>query len=224
MNAATDKSERHYAAPAGARRDALARLLVLIAYLAAIAVCTALDELLVAALLLVALLAAALVRALASRKRIGAVFIAANLALVIGVLVALGPEAAIGLMLAIAEAVVAALFWRSLRGPGPDIITRIACAIEPERSLPVLAYTRAVCWTWAGLMAAMAAASLVLTFTASPRLWWWWRLVGSWVIPVGFFVLEWLARQWILRREAQPGFRRTFRALPRIDYPHLFEP
>lgn len=223
MNTVTEKSKRRYAASAGTRRGAFAWLLVLIAYLAAMAVCTALDKLLVAAVLLAALLTAALLRALALKSRADALFLAANLVFVVAVLVIGGPEAAIGLTLAIAEATVAALFWRSLRGSGPDLVTRIARAIEPERSPAVLAYTRIVCQAWVGLMAAMAATSLLFTFAASPRLWWWWRLLGSWAIPVGFFALEWLVRQWILRREPQPGFRRTFRALPRIDYVHLFE-
>ncbi len=184
---------------------------------------TATDQLLISAWLLATLLAAAFLRALVVKNRPGALFLAANLALVIAVLVTLGPEKAIGLTLAIAEAVVGALFLRSLRPPGPDLITRIACAIEPERSPRVLAYTRTVCWLWGGLMLAMAAVSFVFTFLAPPRLWLWWRLVGSWAIPVGFFVSEWLVRQWVFRHEPQPGFRRTLESFTRIDYPRLFE-
>ncbi|MGH8161080.1 MAG: hypothetical protein ACRESR_02790 [Gammaproteobacteria bacterium] len=194
------------------------------ACLVAMAVCTAVDQLWISAWLLAALLAAALLRAFVARNRAGAIFIAANLALVVAVLLTLGPEKAIGLTLAIAEAMVGALFLCSLRAPGSDLITRIACAIEPRRSLRVLAYTRGVCWLWAALMVAMAAVSLVFTFLAPPRLWLWWRLVGSWAIPVAFFVAEWLARQWILRHEPQPGFRRTLESFTRIDYPRLFEP
>jgi uncharacterized membrane protein len=197
---------------------------VIIAYLAAMVACTASQHLLASAALLIALLAAALLRALIGRNLAAAGFLAVNLALVCAAFVASGPERAIGLMLVIAEATVAALFLRSLRAPGPDLITAIACTIEPRRSPRELAYTRFVCWAWAALMAAMAAISLIFIFMATPRQWWWWKLIGVWAVPVGFFTLEWLARHWILRRDAQPGFRNTIKALPRIDYARLFEP
>lgn len=219
MNTTQDIPRSNGTRPTGTRLWTLAVMACLIA----ISVCTALEALWPAALLLVALIAMALARAILIKNRTEGGFLAINLVIVIAVLALSGPEKAIGLTLAIAQAVVGAIFLRSLRHPGEDIITRIACAIRPERSAHELAYTRNVCRAWATFMLVMAAISLAFTFFASPHLWWAWKLFGSWALPVGFFCAEWLLRQWILRGEEKNGFRRSWRALRHIDYQRMFE-
>jgi len=186
-------------------------------------VCTALHALWPAAWLLLILLCTALARALILGKRAEGAFIALNLAMVAVVLALAGPEQAIGLTLAIAQAVVGAIFLRSLHGPGSDVITRIARAVRPERSARELRYTRGVCRAWAAFMLGLAALSLIFTFLAPERLWWTWKLFGSWALPVGFFCAEWGLRQWVLRHEPKNGFRHSLHALRHIDYPRLFE-
>ncbi|MDN5864536.1 MAG: hypothetical protein L0I62_04885 [Gammaproteobacteria bacterium] len=201
--------------------------LTIVGYLAAIGVCTALGVLWPAALVLVALFLTALIRALVLENRAEAIFLASILVLIVVVLIGYGPEKAIGLTLAVVQAMVAALFLRSLRGPKSDIITQIACAIRARRTARELDYTRNVCKAWGALMLVMAAVSLAFTFFAPPRIWWTWKLFGCWAVPVGFFILEWLLRQWILRQEHKKGFksgfRQSLRAVARIDFAHLFE-
>jgi uncharacterized membrane protein len=198
-------------------------LVALATYLVAMGALTALHALWPAAGLLLILLCTALARALVSHKRTESVFIALNLAMVAGVLALAGPEKAIGLTLAIAQAVVGALFLRSLYASGADIITRIACAVRAERSVRELRYTRNVCRAWAAFMLGLAALSLTFTFVAPERLWWAWKLFGSWGLPVAFFCAEWALRHWVLRREKRNGFRNSLQALRHIDYPRLFE-
>lgn len=197
--------------------------IAILAYLIAMGVCTALHALWPAAWLLLILLCTALARALILRKHAESLFIALNLAMVVTVLAIAGPEQAIGLTLAMAQAVVGAIFLRSLHTPGADVITRIARAVRAKRSAHELRYTRNVCRAWAAFMLGLAALSLIFTFLAPERLWWAWKLFGSWALPVGFFCAEWSLRQWILRHEPRSGLRHSFNALRHIDYPRLFE-
>lgn len=200
---------------------------IVVCYLIAIGVCTALGQLWPAAWVLVALLSTALIRVLILKNRAESIFLAATLVLVVAVLVGYGPEKAIGLTLAIVQAMVASLFLRSLRGSTPDLITQIACAIRPERNARELRYTRNVCKAWGVLMLSMAVVSLGFTFFAPPGIWWAWKMFGCWAVPVGFFIAEWLLRQWILRKEHKSGhksgFKQSLRAVAHIDFARLFE-
>lgn len=198
--------------------------LAVAAYVALAAACTAVGKPLPAAAALAALLTAGSVRAAAARQWASAAYLALNLALVLAVLFALGPRAALSLTLVVAQAAVSAVFFRSLRRGRTDVVTQIAVAVHPERSVRALAYTRGVSIAWAGFMGMLAALSLVFTFTAPVRLWWWWTNVGSIGLPVAFFAAEWTVRQFVLPREEKPGFRRTVRALRHVDYKRIFQP
>lgn len=210
--------------PSRGRRAALILgPIAVLAYLVAMGICTAIGRPLPAAILLIALLVAAIVRALAAGQRAGAALEALTLALALAVLWFAGPMKVLELTLVIVQATVSALFLRSLLGGRTDIVTQIACEIHPGHSPRQLAYTRAVSWSWVWFMAALAATSLAFAFAAPPRWWWWWKLVAGIPLPVAFFLAEWSLRQWILRGEEKAGFRRTLRALPRIDYPRLFQ-
>lgn len=198
-------------------------VLLLVGYFALAATCTALGDPRPAALVLALVLVAALLRSVIVGHAGSAVFVGANLALVVTVLATVGAHAALSLTLVVAQATVSALFFRSLRAGHVDLVTQIAVGIHAERSRRVLAYTRAVSWCWAWFMAALAAGSLVLTLRAPPHLWWWWNNVGAAALPAGFFVAEWVLRQFILRREEKTGIVPALRALARLDYQRMFQ-
>lgn len=192
-------------------------------YFSLVAICTAIGYPLPAAIMLAALLLLALLRSLASKNFSSALFISLNLALVVGVFLALGPLDVLGLTVVIVQATVSALFFRSLRNGRTDLVTQIALAIRAERSARELAYTRRVACAWAWFMAALAAISLAVALGAPPRLWWWWENVGSAALPVAFFGGEWLLRQYVLRGEKKTELAPALRALARIDYQRLFQ-
>jgi len=143
--------------------------------------------------------------------------------LVLGVLFALGPLDALGLTVVIVQAMISAVFFRSLRPGRTDLVTQIAEAVRSPRSPRELAYTRGVCRGWAWLMASLAVNSLALTFLAPPRVWWWWENVCTVAIPLAFAGCEWLFRQWWLRGEEKTSIPRAVKALIHIDYQRLFQ-
>lgn len=198
-------------------------MLVFVAYLALAGASTASGRPLPAALMLIALLGLALLRSVFARKPGSAAFVAANLALAVAVLLVAGPRDVLSLTLVIVQATVSALFFRSLQPGRTDLVTQIALGIRAARSAHELAYTRAVAWSWAWFMATLAALSLVFAFAAPPQLWWWWENVCSFAVPVAFFCVEWLLRQWWLRGEEKTGIGRALRALIRIDYQRMFQ-
>lgn len=195
-----------------------------ITYAVLVAVATATHHARPAAWLLLAMLTLGLIQAALGRQRGSALFAAINLTLVAVVFAFNGPLAAIGLTTAIIQAFVSALFFRGLGAGKTDIITRMACAIRPNRSVRELAYTRRVAQCWAWLLAAMSAGSFTISFTPNGTLWWWWMNVASYAVPVGFFIGEWLLRQWWLREEFRTGGPIDWRRVRHIDYARLFQP
>lgn len=195
-----------------------------VAYACLMALATATHHALPAAWLLLGMLSLGLVQAVLGGHRGGALFAAFNLALVAAVFALRGPFAAIGLTTAIVQAGVSALFFRGL-GPGKtDIVTRVACAIRPERSPRELRYSRRVAWTWAWTLAVMSAVSLVIGFAAAGALWWWWMNVACYAVPIGLFAGEWLLRHWYLREDFRAGGPVDWRRVRNIDYLRLFQP
>ncbi len=195
-----------------------------IAYACVMALATATHHALPAAWLLLGVLGVGLIQAVLGRHRGSALFAAVNLALVAAVFALKGPFAAIGLTTAIVQACVSALFFRGLGAGKTDIVTRMACAIRPERSDRELRYSRRVAWTWACTLAAMSAVSLGIGFVAAGPLWWWWMNVASYAVPIGLFAGEWMFRRWYLREDFRAGGPVDWRRVRNIDYLRLFQP
>lgn len=193
-------------------------------YAGLVAVATATHHARPAAWLLVALLALATAQALFDGRRGSALFSALNLCVVAIVFAFRGPFTAIGLTTAIIQAFISSIFFRGLGAGRTDIVTRMACAVRPERSTRELAYTRRVAWGWAVLLAGMSAGSLAIGFAAGGALWWWWMNGASYAVPIGFFVGEWLFRQWWLREEFRVAGPIDWRRVRHIDYARLLQP
>jgi len=225
MNAPAEPTSTDRTRPAGPLRRAAGLLwpALIVGYFAAAAASTATGHPWPAAIALAGVLAVGFVRAWVAGTRGTAAFVALNLALVLTVLFALGPLDALGLTVVIVQAMLAALFFRSLLGARKDLITQIAEAVRSPRSPRELAYTRGVCRGWAWLMASLAVNSLALTFLAPPRVWWWWENVCTVAIPLAFAGCEWLFRQWWLRGEEKTSIPRAVKALIHIDYQRLFQ-
>ncbi len=195
-----------------------------IAYAILVAVATATHHARPAAWLLLGILALSVGQALFDRQRGGTLFSALSLAVVAVVFALNGPFAAIGLTTAIIQAFVSTLFFRGLGTGKTDLVTRMACAIRPERSARELAYTRHVAWCWAWLLAAMSVVSFVISFMPASVLWWWWMNGASYGVPIGFFIGEWLLRQWWLREDFRASGPIDWQRVRSIDYAQLFQP
>lgn len=111
------------------------------------------------------------------------------------------------------------LFARTLAPGAEPLVTRCVRVIEGDArvALPGVArYTRGVTMFWAGLLGAMAAASLLLALCARPGGWLdalglappallpgsvraWYPEAGCWAVLVAAFLGEYLFRRWYLR-------------------------
>ncbi|MGH8127129.1 MAG: hypothetical protein ACRETC_02015 [Gammaproteobacteria bacterium] len=195
-----------------------------ITYAILVAVATATHHARPAAWLLLVMLTLGLVQALFVGQRGSALFALFNLIVVVTVFTLNGPFAAIGLTTAIVQACISALFFRGLSAGRTDIVTRMACAIRPGRSARELAYTRRVAQCWAWLMAAMSVGSLIVSFVPTGALWWWWMNVVCYIVPIGFFINEWLVRHWWLREDLRASEPIDWGRVRHLDYASLFRP
>ena len=195
-----------------------------IAYACLMALATATQHARPAAWLLLGILALGVVQALYARQLGSLLFAGLNLVLVSSVFAFAGPIHAIGLTTAIIQAGVSTLFFRGLGTGKTDIVTRMACAIRPERSARELRYSRRVAWTWAITLAAMSAVSLSVNFISGGALWWWWMNVASYAVPIGLFIGEWLFRHWYLREDFRVSGPIDWQRVRSIDYARLFQP
>ncbi|MGA7965481.1 MAG: hypothetical protein WCB49_06300 [Gammaproteobacteria bacterium] len=195
-----------------------------IAYACLMALATATHHARPAAWLLIGILAFGVVQALYVRQLGSALFAGLNLALVAMVFTFAGPFSAIGLTTAIIQAGISAIFFRGLGAGKTDVVTRMACAIRPERSARELRYSRRVAWTWAWTLAVMSAVSLAVIFTPGGALWWWWMNVVSYSVPIGLFSGEWLFRHWYLRDDFRASEPIDWQRVRNIDYARLFKP
>ena len=202
----------------------LAWVALALAYACLMALATATHHARPAAWLLLGILSLGVVQAIHARRFGSALFAGLNLALVAAVFALAGPFASIGLTTAIIQAGVSALFFRGLGADKTDIITRIACAIRPERSARELRYSRRVAWIWAWALALMSAMSLAVNFTPGSALWWWWMNVASYTVPICLFMGEWLFRHWYLREDFRNGGPIDWQRVRNIDYARLFQP
>ncbi|HYW77462.1 MAG TPA: hypothetical protein VFA48_12740 [Gammaproteobacteria bacterium] len=198
--------------------------LLLVAYVTLVAIATASGHAEPAAWLLVLILVLGTVHALLEKNRTAAVIALFNLAVVAITFSLKGPVAALSLTTAIIQALICWLFLRGLRPGKTDIITRIACAIRPERNARERAYIRTVAWCWATLMGLMGATSFTIAFVPSGAFWWWWMNIAPFALPIGFFVLEWLFRQFWLHQELKAGGPIDWTRIRNIDFLQLFQP
>jgi len=195
-----------------------------VAYACLMALATATHHARPAAWLLIGIMALGVVQALYARQLGSGLFAGLNLALVATVFAIAGPFSAIGLTTAIVQAGVSALFFRGLGAGKTDVVTRMACAIRPERSARELRYSRYVAWTWAWTLAVMSVVSLAVNFTSGGALWWWWMNVASYTVPIGLFTGEWLFRHWYLREDFRASGPIDWQRVRSIDYTRLLQP
>lgn len=198
--------------------------LLLTAYMVLVALATASGHAQPAAWLLLLMLLLGAVHGLLEGNRIAAALALCNLIVVAIMFDLKGPFAALSLTTAIVQALVSWLFLRGLRPGKTDIITRIAYAIRPQRSHRERVYVRAVGWCWAVLMALMSAVSFTIAFVPTGAFWWWWMNVAPYAVPIGFFMLEWLFRQFWLHKELKAGGPIDWSRIRNIDFPRLFQP
>lgn len=198
--------------------------LLILAYLVLVAVATATDRTRPAVWMLLVMLSLGGLHAFVERKRPAALMALFNLALVAVVFRFRGPTAALSLTTAIVQAMISFLFFRGLRRGATDIVSVIALSIRAERSTRERAYIRAVAWGWAIFMALMSLTSFSVAFIPAGAFWWWWMNVAPFALPLGFFLVEWLFRQFWLRRELRAAGPVDWSRIRRIDFKRLFEP
>jgi uncharacterized membrane protein len=132
------------------------------------------------------------------------------------------PELALLTLPVACFALVAWLFARTLRRSAEPLICRCVRVIEGEARLDlpgVRAYTRGVTAFWAGLLMALAAASLVVAMCA-PGGWLaafgvaspvttpaWYSEAGCWIVLPAAFAGEYLFRRWHLHALPHPPLR-----------------
>jgi len=177
-----------------------------------------------AAWLLVLILVLGTAHSLAEGNRTAAMMALGNLAVVAIMFSLKGPFAALSLTTAIIQAVICWLFVRGLRPGKTDIITHIAYTIRPDRSRRERMYIRTVAWCWATLMGLMSATSFTIAFVPSGAFWWWWMNIAPFALPIGFFLLEWLFRQFWLHKEIKAGGPIDWTRIRNIDFLRLFQP
>ena len=198
--------------------------LLLMAYVVLVALATASGHAQPAAWLLILILVLGALHGLLEGNKTAVVLALGNLALVAIMFGLKGPLAALSLTTAILQALISWLFLRGLRPGKTDIITLIACTIRPERSPRERTYIRAVAWCWAALMALMSVISFTIAFVPAGAFWWWWMNVGPYALPIGFFLIEWLFRQFWLRRELKAAGPIDWSRVRNIDFLRLFQP
>jgi uncharacterized membrane protein len=156
----------------------------------------------------------------------------AVLVLVLGTLAAVMHEPWLPMLLLAPPALftgwLAWVFARTLRPPRQPLITRIAVALEfdaPEQMPPEQRrYTRTLTGAWAGMLAALTLANLLLALIAEPhgvlvrlghpplvsvsqQAWSWFANLFNYGAVAAFFVIEWLLRGHLLpeRQRQRPG-------------------
>lgn len=197
---------------------------LLLAYVVLVAVATASGHARPAAWLLLLILLLGTAQGLFEGNKTAVLLALCNLVLVATMFGLKGPFAALSLTTAIVQALIGWLFLRGLRPGKTDIVTLIACTIRPERSPRERAYTRAVAWCWAVLMALMSLTSFTIAFVPTGAFWWWWMNVAPYVLPVGLFLIEWLFRQFWLRDDLKAAGPIDWTRLRNIDFLRLFQP
>ncbi len=198
--------------------------LLLLAYAVLVALATASGHARPAAWLLLLILALGATHGLLDKNRTATLLALGNLVLVAIMFALKGPFAALSLTTAIVQALISWFFLRGLRPGKTDIVTLIACAIRPERSSRERAYIRAVAWCWAILLAAMSLISFTIAFVPTGAFWWWWMNVAPYALPIGFFLLEWLFRQFWLHDDLKAAGPIDWSRLRTIDFLRLFQP
>ncbi len=198
--------------------------LLLLAYVVLVAVATASGHARPAAWILLLILVLGSVQGLLEKNSTAALLALGNLILVAIMFALKGPFAALSLTTAMVQAFVSWLFLRGLRPGKTDIITIIAHAVRPERSPRERAYIRAVAWCWAVLMALMSLTSFTIAFIPTGAFWWWWMNVASYALPIGFFLSEWLFRQFWLHQELKAAGPIEWSRVRHIDFLRLFQP
>lgn len=198
--------------------------LLLLSYVVLVALATASGHAQPAAWLLVLILVLGTAHALGEGNRAAAMVALCNLAVVAVTFGLKGPFAALSLTTAIVQALICWLFVRGLRRGKTDIITSIACAIRPDRSPRERRYIRTVAWCWAALMGLMSATSFTIAFVPSGAFWWWWMNIAPFALPIEFFLLEWLFRQFWLHEELKAGGPIDWARIRNIDFLRLFQP
>ena len=108
--------------------------------------------------------------------------------------------------------VLGTLFGITLRPGSTALVTRFAAARQPSMSPRLLRYTRGVTAAWTLFFAAMAVASLLLFMLGPLRDWAWFASVGTPLLVVWMFVLEYLARRALLSAQEQAGPLEAVRA------------
>ncbi len=198
--------------------------LLLLSYVVLVALATASGHAQPAAWLLVLILVLGTAHALVEGNRAATLMALCNLAVVAIMFGLKGPFAALSLTTAIVQALICWLFVRGLRPGKTDIITYIACAIRSDRSPRERRYIRTVAWCWATLMGLMSATSFTIAFVPSGAFWWWWMNIAPFALPIGFFLFEWLFRQFWLRKELKAGGPIDWTRIRNIDFLRLFQP
>ncbi len=199
-------------------------VLLLLAYVVLVALATASGHARPAAWMLVLMLVLGATQGLLERNKTAFLLALCNLVLVVIMFALKGPLAALSLTTAIVQALISWLFLRGLRPGKTDIITLIACTIRPERSPRERAYIRAVAWYWAVLMALMSLITFAVAFIPAGAFWWWWINVAPYALPIGFFLSEWLFRQFWLRNELKAAEPIDWSRIRHIDFLRLFRP
>lgn len=198
--------------------------LLVLGYIVLVAVTTGAGHARPAAWMLMAMLSLGGLHALFEHKRPAVLLALFNLVLVALVFRFRGPVAALSLTTAIIQAMISFLFFRGLRRGASDIVSVIAFAIRAERSARERTYIRAVAWSWAVFMALMSLGSFIVAFAPTGAFWWWWMNIAPFALPVGFFLLEWLFRQFWLRKELRAAGPINWSRIRKIDFKRLFEP
>ena len=113
------------------------------------------------------------------------------------------------------------VFWafaHTLRAGQTPLCTTMAGVVHPVLTPVLLRYTRGVTWLWAGAIALIWLVSAVLFVFATPAVWAFFSSVLSPLLMVALFVLEVLARRWLLPPDEQTGLAQTLRAMRTVDW------
>lgn len=113
------------------------------------------------------------------------------------------------------------VFWafaHTLRAGRTPLCTVMAAMVHPVLSPAQLRYTRAITWMWAIMIALVWLVSAGLFVFATPAVWAFFSSVLSPVLMGVLFVLEVLARRWLLPPMDQSGLMATLRAMRSVDW------
>ena len=113
------------------------------------------------------------------------------------------------------------VFWafaHTLRAGHTPLCTAMAGMVHPVLSLAQLRYTRTITWLWALTIALVWLVSAGLFVFGTPTAWAFYSSVLSPALMVALFVLEVLARRWLLPPADRSGLRDTLRAMRSVDW------